>query len=60
MSMGRGPGSSTTHDNCEENKVLQFARPEFSVFQSGVSSSTAVTTYPVGKLVYADEMFQLW
>ena len=28
----------------------QFARGEFSVFQSGVSSSIAVTTYPGGRL----------
>jgi len=32
-----------------ENPRTQFARPEFSVFQLGVSSSVAVTTYPGGR-----------
>ena len=34
----------------------QFARPEFSVGQSAVSSSIAVTTYPGGRMARFVEM----
>jgi hypothetical protein len=35
----------------------QFARPEFSVFQCGVSSSIAVTTYLIRPLCVLVEFF---
>jgi len=41
---GRNEGSSGNSEASAEN-LPQFARPEFSVFQSGVSSSIAVTTH---------------
>ena len=37
----------------------QYARPEFSVCQSGVSSSIAVTTYPGERLYPTSAMWYI-
>ena len=46
MPMKKLASSANSGNVLPENPRTQSARPEFSVFQSGVSSSIAETTYP--------------